>query len=381
MSKFIQIHTLTGYSSALINRDDTGLAKRIMFGGKMRTRISSQCRKRAWRMNEGRDAIRNLAGAADDIRSRMVVEKIGEKLVAAGQDPERVQQILPGFVNAVYGDKAWKAPKAKKGEAAPAPDYSARQALLFSGAEKDFIEAKMLEALEAEKPEDAAKAFGKDYKALMKVMREQTVLPSGLTAALFGRMVTSDLAANMDAAIHVAHAFTVHADRSETDFFSAMDDLSPREDGGAGFIGETEISSGLFYGYVSIDVDLLVANLGGDTALAGEVVDSLVRLIATVSPGAKRGGTAPYSYASTALIEAGDALPRNLAEAFRDAIRPETHAAAEEALAAHVARCDEIYGTCETRAWLSFRNEADLPGDRMSLPTLAEFAAKNVVGA
>ena len=35
--KFIQIHNLHGYSSVLLNRDDTGLAKRMTYGGKTRT--------------------------------------------------------------------------------------------------------------------------------------------------------------------------------------------------------------------------------------------------------------------------------------------------------------------------------------------------------
>lgn len=42
-------------------------------------------------------------------------------------------------------------------------------------------------------------------------MLEGSVLNAGLEATLFGRMVTSDPEANTDAAIHIAHAFTVHA--------------------------------------------------------------------------------------------------------------------------------------------------------------------------
>ena len=51
---------------------------------------------------------------------------------------------------------------------------------------------------------------------------------------LFGRMVTSDPAASTEAAIHVAHAFTVHAEQAETDYFTVVDDLS--EGSGAGGI-------------------------------------------------------------------------------------------------------------------------------------------------
>ena len=47
--RFIQIHTLVSYPAALLNRDDSGLAKRLPYGDAIRTRVSSQCLKRHWR--------------------------------------------------------------------------------------------------------------------------------------------------------------------------------------------------------------------------------------------------------------------------------------------------------------------------------------------
>ena len=47
------------------------------------------------------------------------------------------------------------------------------------------------------------------------------------------------------------------------------------------------------------------------------MVEHLIHLIATVSPGAKLGSTAPYSYADLMLIEIGTRQPRSLANAFR----------------------------------------------------------------
>lgn len=55
---------------------------------------------------------------------------------------------------------------------------------------------------------------------------------------------------------------------------------------------ERALTSGVFYGYVVIDVPALIDNLGGDPALAGRVVGYVLHLIATVSPGAKKGSTA-----------------------------------------------------------------------------------------
>ena len=46
---FIEIQTLTSYSSVLLNRDDFGSPKTCFLGGTERTRISSQCQKYAWR--------------------------------------------------------------------------------------------------------------------------------------------------------------------------------------------------------------------------------------------------------------------------------------------------------------------------------------------
>ena len=83
-------------------------------------------------------------------------------------------------------------------------------------------------------------------------------------------MVTSDPGANIDAAVHVAHAFTVHTEESESDYFSVVDDLQPAEDDpGADHIGDVELTAGLFYGYVVVDVPGLVSNLEGCEAGTG----------------------------------------------------------------------------------------------------------------
>ena len=58
--RFLQISMLSSYAAVLLNRDDAGLAKRMRFGGAVRTRVSSQCLKRHWRMaddNYGLDKI------------------------------------------------------------------------------------------------------------------------------------------------------------------------------------------------------------------------------------------------------------------------------------------------------------------------------------
>ena len=49
MTTFIQLHLLTAYPPANLNRDDTGKPKTARFGNVDRLRVSSQALKRAWR--------------------------------------------------------------------------------------------------------------------------------------------------------------------------------------------------------------------------------------------------------------------------------------------------------------------------------------------
>src|SRR5690606_34808298 len=94
-------------------------------------------------------------------------------------------------------------------------------------------------------------------------LRAMSKSASGLTAALFGRMVTSDLLARVDAPVHVAHAFTVHAANTEIDYFTVVDDLNRDDETGAAHANQAELGAGVYYGYVAVDVPLLVANLTG----------------------------------------------------------------------------------------------------------------------
>jgi CRISPR system Cascade subunit CasC len=229
------------------------------------------------------------------------------------------------------------------------------------------------------KAEALTKPWKDAYSANIKAMREAIALPAGLTSALFGRMVTSDTAANIEAPIHVAHAFTVHPEEADSDYFVAVDDLKrDDDDSGADTIQETELTSGLFYGYVVVDVPGLVANCGGDKALAAEVVHNLIYLIAEVSPGAKRGSTAPYGRAEMVLVEAGDRQPRSLSAAYRGRVKADL-SSAMEATAGHLATMDRLYETGERRRTLSVWNGTLPNAESGSIRAIAEWARSEVL--
>jgi len=365
--RFLQIHTLHSYTAALLNRDDSGQAKRLVYGGTSRTRISSQCLKRHWRTAENDPhALQRLAGYVDSFRSReLVTEKVIAPLKGRYSD-EVVAALEPAFQKLVYGDKADKGKKS-------------RQTLLLGQPELDWLAARAEEiASSASDAKAAGKAVADWIKDKnFKAMAENTALPGGLTAALFGRMVTSDPAANIEAPVHVAHAFTVHATEAEDDYFTAVDDLKKDDDdSGADTIQETEITCGLFYGYVVIDLPGLIANLGGDQDLASRVTYNLLHLIAEVSPGAKLGSTAPYGRADLMLVEAGDRQPRSLATSYRKAI-PHDLSKAIEALDKRLKEFDEAYATGEERRQMCVEGQID-GIEKGSLAALAEWAAGKV---
>lgn len=371
MTRFVQIHTLSSYSAALLNRDDTGLAKRLPYGNATRTRISSQCLKRHWRTVEDAWSLARI-GPEMAVRSREIPERrIAPALDEAGVGSSETRAaVVEALALGLYGKSAG--------------DRSKRQALLVGEPEIAYLVGKACEAAAQPDPKQAAARiealFKKEEKANLSAMiAARGTLQAGLEGALFGRMVTSDPEANTDAAIHVAHAFTVHAEQAETDYFTVVDDLA--EGSGAGGIFDTEVTAGLFYGYVVVDVPLLMANLGGDPTLAGRVVEHLVHLVATVSPGAKRGSTAPYAYADLVLVEAGRRQPRSLAGAFRQAVPPTVEAAAQR-LAEHLARMDGSYGAAEARRALLVEGGVELPGAGapIALDALARFAAEEAAG-
>ena len=388
LPRFLQIHTLHNYPAALLNRDDAGLAKRLPYGDAIRTRISSQCLKRHWRVADDAFALKNL-DVPMAVRSRETPRLIKERLMEVGVAEPLAQIAVEGLRAAGLLDKA----KELKGKDALATG----QAVLLGYAEIEYLVQRCAtlagEHTEEKALKTAIAAFLKDEKKNIEALRHG----SGLESALFGRMVTSDVLASRDASIYVAHAFTVHEAQVENDYFTVVDDLL-HEAGEAGSAGifDTELASGLYYGYLVVDVPQLVANLEGvpikdwasatpeQRALAGRVVQSLLHLVATVSPGAKRGSTAPFEWAKFMLVEAGDWQPRSLAGAFQNAL-PTRQAglrqAAVQRLADEIARMDAAYGAPLARRYLAV-DDVTVPGaQRLPLNALADWAHTAVVQA
>jgi CRISPR system Cascade subunit CasC len=419
-SPFLQFHTLTSYPGTLLNRDDAGFAKRLPFGGATRTRVSSQCLKYHWRNFDGEHALYDM-DVPESLRSRETFyRRIVQPLVDDGHPAPLVRAAAFALQERLLSDdKAGK--RDLKTLIDPGEDDNPREILetnqvtIFGEPEMRYLRDLVAEKIEDAKEEfsvfwdengfpdsdtvsDAAEAMRDFSRGDLKKNLRGLEQAAGLDAAMFGRMATSDVLARGDAAVHVAHAFTTHEEESESDYFSAVDELrrdDPGESGemGAGHINSQELTSGLFYSYVVIDVPLLVSNLDGaerdnwtegNTDLAAKVVRRFVHLLTTVSPGAKLGSTAPYSYAQCLFAEAGTAQPRTLANAFQDPVdESDVLANSYEALADYVDDIDQMYGVQTDR-----RLAAMGPTDRLvdgvkvegtvSVDEVAEWAANQI---
>ena len=124
------------------------------------------------------------------------------------------------------------------------------------------------------------------------------------------------------------------------DYFTALDDLAGPGSAAVDLIRTSEPVSGLFHGYVVLDLSVLSRNLSGDSELAGQIAHDLTYLRSEVSPGAKPGSTEPFFRASLVLLENGDRQPSSLMNAFRTPNKAED-AHAIDALFAHLRRIDD----------------------------------------
>lgn len=297
MSRFLQLHLLTFFPPANLNRDDTGRPKTAVVGGATRLRLSSQALKRSWRTSDA------FASAL------------------AGHMGERTQR-LGDIVLSHLRDKGMPEDKAI--------DVAREIAAVF-GKVKDAKDAHpvRIEQLAFVAPEEKAAALALadqaasgariDAKAAGLLRKADTAAD----IALFGRMLADAPAYNREAAAQVAHAITTHRVAVDDDYYTAVDDLkTAAEDAGAGFVGEAAFGSGVFYLYLCVDRDLLAKNLAGDMALANTAVAALVEAAATCAPRGKQNSFAAHGRASYVLAERGDRQPRTLAAAFARPVEP-----------------------------------------------------------
>jgi CRISPR system Cascade subunit CasC len=352
MTTFLQLHLLTAYPAANLNRDDTGRPKTLVYGEAPRLRISSQSLKRAWRTSPVfSDALKHGLGSRTQRLGEEVQRYLEKKGMAQDQAVENARRIAGVFGKLEAAD-------------ADSPTYIKQLAFVSPG-----------ERQRALAHADRALA-GEDIAPEPKDLLGKS--DSAADIAMFGRMLADAPAFNREAAVQVAHAFTTHGAAVEDDYYVAVDDLknpADHDDVGTSFIGVQEYGSGLFYLYACVDCDLLARNLGGDTALAADAAEALLRAAATVSPRGKQASFASRARASYVLAERGAQQPRTLAAAFLKPVRPRDGRGMVEASVDALSRfrdnLDAAYGACADARQQMLVTPDAVEG---SLDTVAAFA-------
>ena len=343
MTQFIQLHFLTSYPPANLNRDDLGNPKTARLGGVERLRVSSQSLKRAWRTSE---AFQKEFSGSIGTRTRRLGIEVFEALKAKGVAEKKAKDWAEEIAKE-YGALRKKAPLEIQQPVHVAPE-----------------ERKTLDDLVSKLAEEKR---GPSKEELDSLLHDHTAVD----IAMFGRMLASKKEFNGEAAVQVAHAIGVHASAVEDDYFTAVDDLN-RNGPEAAYVGEAGFAAAVFYQYVCIDRDLLKKNLGNDEALTEKAIKALVKTALTVGPTGKQNSFASRAYAHYALVEKGTQQPRSLSLAF---VRPVNGADyAQEAITALSTvrkNMDTVYGACSDA-----HEEFNVLTGQGSLEALLQFATK-----
>jgi len=304
-----EIHVLQSFPPANLNRDENGMPKSTVFGGRPRARISSQCQKRAVRLHYQDNLEVDASQFAQRSRGWMPELKA---LLVAKEIPEVQAETAAKLALEVLGAKF-------------EGDKVESKTILFLGKTEIGAIADILvknwdavaAGLSAKEP-----ALPKKDPNLPKVI-ENALKDTGKPGdvALFGRMMASLPTVNVDAAVQMAHAISVNALQQEFDFFTAVDDLSTGDDQGADHMGETGYNSSTYYRFTTVDTKQLGKNLGGDDKLeliTQAFAESFIKAI----PTGHQNGFAAHSLPAAVMIVVRKGQPISLVDAFENPIAP-----------------------------------------------------------
>lgn len=322
---FIELHLLQNFAPSCLNRDDTNSPKDCEFGGSRRARISSQCLKRAIRTQFKENLLLPSGNLAH--RTKGLVKLLSDMLKEMDKDPDQAQIVAEAAVRGCGLGL-------KEGKTEYLILLGQQEVTALAQACKTHWD-KLLEidfSQPDDEPGDAAAKGRKGKKKAAKgavpdeVKKELARLLDGGKAvdlALFGRMLADLPQKNIDAACQVAHAISTNKVSVEFDFYTAVDDLSPKEETGAGMMGTVEFNSACFYRYANLDLKQLTKNLGMDVELAGKAVEAFIHAAVCAIPTGKQNSMAAQNPPSLIFAVVREKGLWSLANAFVNPIRPD----------------------------------------------------------
>ncbi|MEV7980189.1 type I-E CRISPR-associated protein Cas7/Cse4/CasC [Streptomyces sp. NPDC086519] len=345
---FLDVHALQTVPPSNLNRDDTGAPKTAVYGGVPRARVSSQAWKRATRTHFADEHL--LDPSELGVRTKKVVEVVASRITAldASIDDETALRLADETVKAA-GLKTEvpkrKADAAKESGATPAPE--AKYLV--------FLSARQLDGL-ARLAVDGAGDITAHLKDKQNKERVKEIADSrhSVDIALFGRMVADAADYNVDAAVQVAHAISVHRADTESDYYTAVDDENTDEETGAGMIGTVDFNSATLYRYAALSVHQLADNLGQGlredeprTEPVRRAVEAFVHSFAASLPTGKINTFGHHTLPDAVVVKLRTTRPISFVAAFEDPIRGDQGGHVREAsdrLAAYVPDIERAYG-------------------------------------
>jgi CRISPR system Cascade subunit CasC len=305
----IEIHILQSFPPANLNRDENGMPKSTVFGGRPRARISSQCQKRATRLFYQQNSDLDPSHFAQ--RSRAWMPELKQILVDANIAEARAE-IAAKLALEVLGAKF----EDKKIES---------KTILFLGRTEIAAIADILiknwTAIEPKLNEKEPSLPTKDPNIPKLIEKALTDSNKPGDVALFGRMMAALPTVNVDAAVQMAHAISINTLQQEFDFFTAVDDLGASDDAGADHIGETGYNSSTYYRYTNVDIEQLTKNLGTEEPVPA-VIKAFVEAFIRAIPTGHQNGFAAHTPPALVSIVVRKGQPISLVDAFEDPVRP-----------------------------------------------------------
>ena len=340
---FIDVHIIQTVPFSNLNRDDVGSPKTTQFGGTTRLRVSSQAWKRATRlaMEAGHES-RTWRTRHPDVR---LAEILGQGLSAetAISAAKAVFHILGTATtdeeNNVILFVSDTELAALAELVAPHVEELAQAWAAYQEASEDEKVKKGRKGKKETELKVTALAQDDVRKVLVSALHNDSV-------GLFGRMLAAAPEVNVEAAVQVAHAFSVHEITTEIDYFTVAEDLPVAEEKkGAAHMGTPEFASGTLYRYASVDVKQLLGNSGEDRKMAADLAAAFIENFATSMPSGKKNSTAPATAPALVYVAVRKDRPLSLADAFEGRLRfcQEGFAkAGADRLADHITRAQSV---------------------------------------
>jgi len=397
-----EVHLIQNFAPSNLNRDDTGQPKSAFFGGFRRARVSSQCGKRAvrdWWREQGTVSVgdrtkrlqqliadrlmqdEGFMGKVKEEEDRKAGIRVFTEAYYSGTDKKKPDNtsvlifigpaeidVCAEMIKELWDDGTKEVTKKGKKETVIIKGIATianevREFEAKSGAKKEDGD----ESPESEDTEDTGKKKKRPKLGVVKEIEDQ-IKSAQISAdiALFGRMLAEQPGRNTDGACQVAHPISTHKVDMEMDFYTAVDDLNPSDEPGAGMMGVIGFNSACYYRYALVDRDQLARNLArktdrkngrwtealgeSDYQEADKVIRAFFDAMVYAVPTGKQNSFAAQNLPSFGLfVRRQSGVPISLANAFAKPVRPtrdddDTIGLSVAALTMHWDTISKVYG-------------------------------------